>query len=88
MSIATFSGVPSFTMFRTAVLRKSCRSIPGQPAFSTALAEVFRKSRGRVHAPARRGSEGMRARSTPLLQNIAAGGRPGATRDCPLLRIC
>lgn len=30
--IATRSGTPALTMFRTAVLRKSCRNAPGTPA--------------------------------------------------------
>jgi hypothetical protein len=45
--MATFSGVPSFTMSRTAVRRKSCRSIPGQPARLHAVAQAFRESRRR-----------------------------------------
>ncbi len=44
MVMATFSGVPSFTKLRTAVRRKSCRSIPGQPAFLQAVRQARRKS--------------------------------------------
>ncbi len=45
--MATFSGVPSFTMFRMAVRRKSCRNIPGQPARLQAVFQARLKSRSR-----------------------------------------
>jgi hypothetical protein len=42
--IATHSGTPKLTMFLTAVCRKSCRSMPGQPAFRQAVFQAFLKS--------------------------------------------
>jgi hypothetical protein len=44
--IATRSGTPALTMFRTAVRRKSWRSIPGQPALRQAVTQAFRKPGG------------------------------------------
>jgi hypothetical protein len=48
--IATRSGTPALTRFRTAVLRKSCRYAPGTPAALHASTLAFRKSRNRLPA--------------------------------------
>src|SRR6266513_1340198 len=45
--MATRSGTPALTRSLTAVRRKSCRSIPGAPAFRRAVAHAFPKSRRR-----------------------------------------
>jgi hypothetical protein len=39
--MATRSGTPKFTIFRTAVRRRSCLNIPGTPAFSHASGPRF-----------------------------------------------
>jgi hypothetical protein len=42
--MATRSGTPKFTIFRTAIRRRSCLSIPGTPALSHAVVHAFLKS--------------------------------------------
>ena len=60
--IATRSGTPELTRFRTAVRRKSCRNAPGTPAAWHASVQALRKLR--MRSPVNRGprSKGRRAR--------------------------